>query len=474
MNATLPTRLRFHWCAFRAGLVAAALSVAASGCVVQDERPMLPVVAKKATAEIPQDELLDVGVHIFDANVPEDEKEQEAKRIFPDVRKAESRYMPVMLRDTLEGTGQWGQVRVLPSDSASSDVNVDGRILESTGRQLKLAIRATDATGRVWLDKEYEGRADVRAYKDVAVKPRDPFDNVYATIANDLLVAREELTRGERVQVHQVAQLRFAADLAPYAFKPYLDRDQRRGTYTLTRLPAPEDPVVQRLDRVRERDYSLVDTLNEHYTNFSESMDDASGNWRKYSHEELEAEADAKRKALTRQVLDNQQTSAKVDTAVGRELRIEGRLLASGEAYAGYRGCCVFATDVQLGTGAGDGDGAGGLGHRSGGTAAVAHAEDGVGVAEVDRAAVDIDVAARVAGRDRDVVAGQGGVHVEGDVDLRGPAEVQRAVAEQRVGRVVAGVAADVEAGGGQRAAGHRVRAGAAAGPDVDGGVGRP
>ncbi len=264
---------------------------------------MPPVVAQKATAEIPEDELLDVGIHLFDPNIPEDEKEQEQKRIFPDVRKAESRYMPVMLRDTLEGTGHWGQVRVLPSDSASSDVNVDGRILESTGRELRLAIKATDATGRVWLQKDYAGEADVRAYKDVPVKPRDAFDNVYATIANDLLAARRELTREQRVQVHQVAGLRFAADLAPYAFKPYLARDERRGSYAVARLPAPGDPVVERMERVRERDYALVDTLNEHYTNFSESMGDAYGNWRKYSHEELEAEAEAKRKAITRQVL---------------------------------------------------------------------------------------------------------------------------------------------------------------------------
>jgi len=192
---------------------------------------------------------------------------------------------------------------VLPADSSVSDVNIEGRIVESTGSELKLAIRAQDATGRVWLDKEYAGPADTRAYKDVPVKPRDPFDNVYATIANDLLAVRQSLTREQRVQVHQVAGLRFAADLAPYAFKPYLARDERRGTYAITRLPAAEDPVVQRMDRVRERDYALVDTLNEHYTNFGESMDDAYGNWRKYSHEELEAEAEAKRQALTRQVL---------------------------------------------------------------------------------------------------------------------------------------------------------------------------
>ena len=77
---------------------------------------------QKATSEVPERELLDVGVRLFDPNIPADEKEQEKQRIYPDVRKAESRYMPVMLRDTLEGHGQWGQVRVLPADASRIDV----------------------------------------------------------------------------------------------------------------------------------------------------------------------------------------------------------------------------------------------------------------------------------------------------------------------------------------------------------------
>jgi len=98
-------------CASRLGatLAACALLVLAAGCVVQDQRPVAPVVAQKATAEIPQDELLDVGIHLFDPSIPADEKEQEKQRIFADVRKAESRYMPLMLRDTLEGTGHWAR-----------------------------------------------------------------------------------------------------------------------------------------------------------------------------------------------------------------------------------------------------------------------------------------------------------------------------------------------------------------------------
>jgi hypothetical protein len=290
--------------AVRAGCcVLLLLGVGLAGCMVQDQRPVTPIVAQKATAEIPQDELLDVGIHMFDPNIPADPAEQEKRRIFPDVRKAESRYMPVLLRDTLESTGQWGQVRVLPADSSGSDVVVDAKILESDGRQLKLAVTARDATGRAWFNKEYEALADPRAYRDVVAKPRDPFDNVYATIANDLLAARQALTPEQRAEAHQVATLRFASDLAPYAFQPYLAHDAKRGTYDVVRLPAEQDPVVQRMDRVRERDYALIDTLNEHYTSFGETIEDAYVNWRKYAYEELEAEAEAKRKALTRQVL---------------------------------------------------------------------------------------------------------------------------------------------------------------------------
>ena len=273
-----------------------------AGCVVNEQRPMQRIAAERATLEVPADELLDVGVRLFDPNIPEDEKQREKERVFPEVRRAESRYIPVLIRDTLEDTGQWGQVRVLPRNGTGMEVFIDGRIVHSDGRELELDVTVTDAAGRTWFRKTYQGRADTRAYKDVVAKPRDPFENVYNTLANDLLAARRALTQEQRVALRRVADLRFAADLAPYAFSGYLAQD-KRGLYSVTRLPAEDDPVVQRMQRVRERDYALVDTLNEHYANFGGSMAVPYTEWRKYTHEELEAEAQAKREALTRQVL---------------------------------------------------------------------------------------------------------------------------------------------------------------------------
>src|SRR5690606_11059032 len=122
--------------------------------------------AIQAATEIPEDQLLDVGVSILDENVPQDEKAQEKERIFPDVRRAEARFIAMQMRNTLEGTGHWGQVRVVPADADALDVHVSGKILESTGAMLRLEVTVTDATNRVWFRKEYEQPADTRSYRD--------------------------------------------------------------------------------------------------------------------------------------------------------------------------------------------------------------------------------------------------------------------------------------------------------------------
>ena len=41
--------------------------------------------------------------------------------------------------------------------------------------------------GRVWFNRVYEQPADTRSYKDQSGRPRDPFQNLYSTLANDML-----------------------------------------------------------------------------------------------------------------------------------------------------------------------------------------------------------------------------------------------------------------------------------------------
>lgn len=280
----------------------------ASGCMVKETRPLPKVNAIQAQAEIPTGELLDVGVRVFDPGIPaqiaNDAEELTDKGIFPDVRRAEARHLAMNLRDTLEGSGQWGAVRVTPANAEFIDLVVSGRIVESTGKELKLEVTARDSTGRVWLEpKEYTQLADTGSYlSEAAIKLRDPFQNIYSHVANDILAARKKLTSADLVNIRRITEMRFASDLAPQAMTGYLAQDAK-GHFHLARLPADGDPVLDRIQRIRERDGALIDTVSDYYGNFSQRLDDPYDNWRRYSYEEIVKEEKLKTQARTRMIM---------------------------------------------------------------------------------------------------------------------------------------------------------------------------
>ncbi len=288
-------------------IASAAAIVAVTGCV-KETRPLPVLQATQATTEIPAEQLLDVGVHIFSPSIPKEVEDDadlaDKTRIYPDIRKAEARYFAMQLRDTLEGTGQWGTARVVPATVVSFDLTVDGRIIESSGTTLKLAVTATDATGRAWIaNKEYEGLADTRVYKDGYSAGRDPFENVYVAIADDLLAARKTRSSADLANIRRVSELRFAADFAPVAFSQYLAKNAKTGQYRVLRLPADDDLLLQRVRQIRERDYSMIDTVSENYAAFSEKLEEPYTSWRRYTYDEIVAEEKLKAQARTRMAL---------------------------------------------------------------------------------------------------------------------------------------------------------------------------
>ena len=287
---------------------ALAIPMLLAGCVTSETKPIPKIAAKQATVHIPQTELLDVGIRVFDAGIPKNlENDDEAlakKRIYPDLRKAEARYMPTLLRATLEETAQWGAVRVIPSTADFVDVIVTGKVVDSNGGFMAVDISATDAAGRVWIkDKRYSSLVDLGAYKtNAALKARDPFQNVYSEIANDLVAARDKLSALDRENIRKVASLKFAQDLAPDAMQGMTAVD-KNGITQIVRLPADSDPTLSRIERIRERDTAVVDTVNDYYASFAESIDDSYDSWRQTSFTELEKEMRARSSARTRTVL---------------------------------------------------------------------------------------------------------------------------------------------------------------------------
>jgi hypothetical protein len=276
----------------------------AAGCVVSDTRPQPKINAIQASAEIPDQELLDVAVRVFATGIPKelenDAAALEKRRLYVDVRKAEARFLANAVRDTLAGSGQWGAVRVVPEAVQIVDVLVTGKIIESNGARLALDVEVRDSAGRVWLSKHYRADADLASYHDAAAtKARDPFANVYAEIANDMLAARKQLSSADSQELRRVTELEFAKDLAPDAFSGYLKADDK-GVLHAVRLPAADDPMLARVRRVRERDGALIDTVSDQYAAFSEQVADSYDGWRRETYTEVLAEEKLKRQKKTR------------------------------------------------------------------------------------------------------------------------------------------------------------------------------
>ncbi len=243
-----------------------------------------------------EEELLDVGIPIFDPGL---ENYDEGEQVYPEVRKAEARYMPGLLADAMQQSGAWGAIRVLPDATQIADVKVQGKILSSDGARLQLQITATDARGVVWLDKKYTGETSRYAYKMTTRSQNDAFQALYNTIANDLLTQLEKLRPRERRDVRLVSELLFARSFSPDAFQGYLKQD-RRGRYQVVRLPAKGDPMLSRVRSIRQRDHEFIDTLQDYYTGFGQKMHDPYQEWRKQSYEEVVALEELKAESTRR------------------------------------------------------------------------------------------------------------------------------------------------------------------------------
>ena len=269
-----------------------------TGCVSETVKSTsVPVLDAPATLT-PDEELLDVGVVILDPGISTVEDEEQ---VYPEVRKAEATFMATELAEVLTEQGGWGAVRVVPDDRQFSDLLVRGTILRSDGEALELKILVSDARGTLWLDKRYQGVTSRYAYEQGTRVKQDPFLAVYRMIANDMLALFNRLPSEDRVTIRQVAEMRFARDFANGAFADYLEEDDK-GQISLRRLPAEDDPMLNRVRGLRQRHYVFVDTLQGHYSGFAEDMYSPYQEWRKASYEETvalrELETEAQREMI--------------------------------------------------------------------------------------------------------------------------------------------------------------------------------
>jgi len=262
-------------------------SLLLSGCASTTVKTTQHAPLIQSSALYAEAELLDIGVDMFSPGVNVQTAEEEC--IFLQVRNAEARFFPVKIVETLQGTGNWGVVRVIPGKQSEMDVWVDGEILKSDGEVLELKITVSDSSGKQWYTKGYKGVASKYAY-DSSIRSlnEEPFQGVYNDIVNDLIKYREKIEPEEIYTIRKITELKFARSFSPEAFNDHIETD-RRGNYVIKRLPAENDPTLERINKIRQRDNMFVDTMQDYYVSFEDDMERPYREWRRMSYDETMA-----------------------------------------------------------------------------------------------------------------------------------------------------------------------------------------
>ena len=272
-----------------------------SGCSTHTVKTTAYTPIVQDSQNINEDFLLDVGVAIFDPGIDELDDDQE-QLTNHQVRLAESRYAPYLLSETLQRSANWGIVRLMPNANSPMDVFINGVILESNGETMSMRVSVSDSTGRRWYQKEYDQAISQFSYDPSQRQQNDPFQILYNNIANDLLEWRQKnISEADINEIRTISEMLFARRFSSQVFDSYLAQD-RYGVYQITSLPSDDDPLLQRIRDIRERDFMFIDTVQDYYATYVRQMRLPYDSWREQSYYETielrELEASARRRFI--------------------------------------------------------------------------------------------------------------------------------------------------------------------------------
>ncbi len=253
-----------------------------------------------ASTPPPEASMLDVGVSVGELK---DLREGELKKLGTndDIRESERYFVPYHLKTTLEESNHWGIVRVVPEGHVP-DLHVSTSLHRSNGQKLQVHVVAKDGMGRVWLDEKYHADGAADSYLDeTSPGGQEAYQDLYNTIANDLSTFAEGISPPESERIREVTRLRFAREMVPEVYDDYLESGPD-GTVTVRRLPSKDDPMMERVAKVRDREEMFLDTLDLYYGGFYQSMWEAYVDWRRLNLTEQVALKKIRRRAVARGV----------------------------------------------------------------------------------------------------------------------------------------------------------------------------
>jgi hypothetical protein len=230
---------------------------------------------------------LNVVIPTFNPNIPDNPSKYRDMGVFPRIRRIEAKLMPFLLRETLVESAQWGAVRVVTDPDVGAELQLSGTIVRSDGDVLELRIRAVDATGHVWIDKVFSGQASEETETDEDDESPPAFQAIYDEIAVELAAVRDRIGDAAVSNIKGTSLMIYANELAPSAFNGYLEKGDD-GSIRLLRLPARNDPMLKRIEVIRNTEYLITDTVDTKFREFSSDLTRIYRVWREHRRKFVE------------------------------------------------------------------------------------------------------------------------------------------------------------------------------------------
>jgi hypothetical protein len=275
-----------------------------AGCPIKDNQNSLIKAGPELSSSYEEEVIntismgpkLDVVIPVFDPGLSENAENYEEEGIWPELRRAEANRFAYKLKQALDNSNAFGAVRVTPDKTASGDLYVLGKIEESNGEDVKFELNVVDISGKEWLDDNFKHEVQESFYKNYRNSGKDPYAPVFKEAADEIIDALKKRSFSELDDLKYIADLRFGASFNDTAFMEYMNTED--NYFKLVSRPSDSDPMLRRVTAIRVREQLFVDSLQQNYASFAQSMDGSYLKWQEASFTENQLRKEAKTKGI--------------------------------------------------------------------------------------------------------------------------------------------------------------------------------
>ena len=238
-----------------------------------------------------------LAIPVLDPGIPESTKVQSEQGIWPELRKSESVWTALKLKEWIHRYNQFDSIVVSADSSVSADVYFLGEIKQSDGETLRISYQVVDATGQVWLKKTKKYLVEEGWHQRNRGRDVDPFDPFYHQIADDVYEALKDrgMDHAEEIERHTsrrsskqrpltdleritlTRKLAFARFLSPEEFGETLKIED--GRYHIEYLPQTDGADWARVESIQRREDDFATTIEKYYTQFGETIKEEYTQW---------------------------------------------------------------------------------------------------------------------------------------------------------------------------------------------------